>query len=819
MRAREIVQAAGLAVGLVVAPQCVLAQGANPGLRVGRQSTIHCPGAGRQTILFLINGDGFSQTGPAQTIAAGTVMQMAFTAPVTNSGGVSTFRDIGLMVTLSFSGNVLTVTFRTNTTLPYDFFLSFAPMLDLRGVPSGTPIAVTVTTNPANAVTFVGGANSGAIGIVDTAACQPAPASAFTIADLAGTCPSAQEVAAFRAALDLRFESDASAGTLVCRAAEGSADLTRLQERTYQVLRLMQFLPFDTPLPWTAKSLYDWFTGAIRGIRFRGDISGPFCCDPPGFINFGVNLGILDPRIPDPDSLVSLAGVFVHEARHNETGPHTCGPSDRTLTELGAWGLHSYFNEWAAFRVGSFLTPKTPAPVPVSYRQVAWGLALSLFNFVCDLGGGVVASPLQVDFGTQPVGAASAPRSVAITLTLGGPVTIGAVSLSGAQAADFSVTSPPCAGTTLPPSCAVAVRFTPSAAGLRTAQLTAALSNGLRRTVELRGTGGPGLTCAYSLSSASSTFRSSGGPGTVAVRTPAGCGWAAASGANWLSIASGRFGGGNGTVAYVASPNAAYSARQGTLSIAGQTFTVTQEAALRPAPQSITNAASFLPGVTPGGIATIFGTSLTRDLTGIVVAAGVPLPTELAGTSVEVNGVAAPLFAVANVGGSEQVNLQIPYEAAAQSTATVVVIANGLRSAALTAPVLAAHPGIFMVGGTAGAILHGADNQPVTAANPAARDEIVLIFATGLGPVNPAPRTGEAAAATPLSLTALTPVVVIFDGSRGVGAGVLFSGLAPGFVGLYQLNVRIPANAPTGVVSVVVGAGGTNSQPATLVIN
>src|SRR6185503_11660880 len=136
---------------------------------------------------------------------------------------------------------------------------------------------------------------------------------------------------------------------------------------------------------------------------FRSGISSPFCCDPAGFINFGSNLGIL--AFPtDADALVNMAGVFVHEARHNEARPHTCGTNDQTLTEQGAWGLHYYYNEWAAFRAGSFLMRKAPAPLPASYRQTAWGLALSVLNSnVCDIGGAVVASPLQVDFDMQAV--------------------------------------------------------------------------------------------------------------------------------------------------------------------------------------------------------------------------------------------------------------------------------------------------------------------------------------------------------------------------------------------------------------------------------
>jgi hypothetical protein len=76
-----------------------------------------------------------------------------------------------------------------------------------------------------------------------------------TVDDLHISCPSAGEVNAFKAALAISWESDPTAGTLVCRTANGSADLTRLQERTFQALRLMQVVSFDAPLPWTTKPL------------------------------------------------------------------------------------------------------------------------------------------------------------------------------------------------------------------------------------------------------------------------------------------------------------------------------------------------------------------------------------------------------------------------------------------------------------------------------------------------------------------------------------------------------------------------------------
>ena len=98
---------------------------------------------------------------------------------------------------------------------------------------------------------------------------------------------------------------------------------------------------------------------------------------------------------------------------------------------------------------------------------------------------------------------------------------------------------------------------------------------------------------------------------------------------------------------------------------------------------------------------------------------------------------------------------------------------------------------------------------------PARPGEFVAIFATGLGPVEPPLATGAPASDDPLSVTTTLPQVTI----GGVPATVTFSGLAPGFVGLYQINVEIPAGAPSGgAVAVVVTIGGVQSNVVTIAI-
>ena len=95
------------------------------------------------------------------------------------------------------------------------------------------------------------------------------------------------------------------------------------------------------------------------------------------------------------------------------------------------------------------------------------------------------------------------------------------------------------------------------------------------------------------------------------------------------------------------------------------------------------------------------------------------------------------------------------------------------------------------------------------------RGEFVSTFCTGLGPVTNQPATGDAASINSLSGTTTTPTVTI----GGVAATVSFSGLATGFVGLYQVDVQVPANAPPGDnVPVVLSIGGATSNTVTIAI-
>jgi hypothetical protein len=84
-------------------------------------------------------------------------------------------------------------------------------------------------------------------------------------------------------------------------------------------------------------------------------------------------------------------------------------------------------------------------------------------------------------------------------------------------------------------------------------------------------------SCTYTISPTSQSFDSSGGTGSVNVTTQSGCSWTAANNASWITITSGSGGTGSGMVNYSVSVNTATSQRTGTITIAGETFTVTQD--------------------------------------------------------------------------------------------------------------------------------------------------------------------------------------------------------------------------------------------------
>jgi uncharacterized protein (TIGR03437 family) len=227
----------------------------------------------------------------------------------------------------------------------------------------------------------------------------------------------------------------------------------------------------------------------------------------------------------------------------------------------------------------------------------------------------------------------------------------------------------------------------------------------------------------------------------------------------------------------------------------------------------IYNAASGTQSMVAGGIVSVFGHNLGSLP---LAAAGYPLPTTLGGSSFEVGTQAAPLYMTS----CSQVNLQIPWEAVGQVPVTATV--GGLVSTVETITVAPFAPGIFSLGQTGsgqGAVEIAATGElaaPLADAGvPVKRGQYIAIFGTGLGAVSNQPATGAAALSDPLSTTLTTPIVTI----GGAAAKVTYSGLAPGFAGLYQVNALVPDDAPLGnSVNLVISIGGVQSNTVTIAV-
>ena len=234
---------------------------------------------------------------------------------------------------------------------------------------------------------------------------------------------------------------------------------------------------------------------------------------------------------------------------------------------------------------------------------------------------------------------------------------------------------------------------------------------------------------------------------------------------------------------------------------------------LVPSAKSVVNAASFVSGgVVAGGMATLFGSNLTTAK-GINLASGLPLATDFLTTSVKFNGTyLAPIFAVDNVNGSQQINFQVPWEVAPLASVLLQVETNGVSSLPVQVPVLAAQPGIiaYNAGGTNfGVVLHSTF-QLADTADPAVGGETVLIYCVDLGAISPALTDGEPG--TGAEITVATPTATI----GGVNAPISFHGTAPSFVGLFQVNVQVPKGLASGNQPLVLTISGVSSPTVQL---
>jgi uncharacterized protein (TIGR03437 family) len=231
----------------------------------------------------------------------------------------------------------------------------------------------------------------------------------------------------------------------------------------------------------------------------------------------------------------------------------------------------------------------------------------------------------------------------------------------------------------------------------------------------------------------------------------------------------------------------------------------------------VVNNASFTKSpapLAPGSIAAVFGTGLNDGSTVLFSSFGSDgkLVTTLGGASVTVNNIPAPMF----YSTPGQLGIQIPFELATLGAATLQVTVGGQASAPITIAVDGLAPGLFTAtqdGKGAAVALHTDGVTPVTAQNPAKPNEVLVLFGTGLGLLSPSLATGAPSQGNP---TVILPGVTV----DGISAEVQFAGGAPGFVGLDQINIRIPPGMRTATnIPMVLNIGTKQSNTVTIAVS
>ena len=242
------------------------------------------------------------------------------------------------------------------------------------------------------------------------------------------------------------------------------------------------------------------------------------------------------------------------------------------------------------------------------------------------------------------------------------------------------------------------------------------------------------------------------------------------------------------------------------LTISGVTVLPFNYAAPVPPPNitRVVNSADQTSPVAPGGLITVFGTNLSPVN---IATSEIPLPTALANSCLVVNGVPMPIIFVSNT----TINAQLPFNV--DGSATLTLRTPGGTSDNYLLNILPAAPSVFRTG-TAGpqtglaTITRDDNGQLITPTNPINPGDTVTILLTGLGATNPGSTAGiPSSQPTPVLVS---PTVTL----GGAPMGVIFAGLVPGAIGVYQIDVLVPRQIPSGltVPLVISSPGGSATE-------
>ena len=229
-----------------------------------------------------------------------------------------------------------------------------------------------------------------------------------------------------------------------------------------------------------------------------------------------------------------------------------------------------------------------------------------------------------------------------------------------------------------------------------------------------------------------------------------------------------------------------------TTQIAGQ---VTPNAAPLLNPNGTLNAFAIAaePGVplAPGTIVQIYGSNLASHATSGGV---IPLPTSINQTSVIIGGMIAPLYYVSPT----QINAQIPFELTAGNPYQLIVNANNALSTPYPIQLVSDAPGIAQYA-SGGIIAQHLNFSLVTEAAPAAPGEFLTMYLVGMGLTS---QTVPSGTASPQA-NVLDKATLTLNGVAVPNTSILYAGLTPTVVGLYQIDFQVPASAPNGDLQLV----------------
>jgi uncharacterized protein (TIGR03437 family) len=219
---------------------------------------------------------------------------------------------------------------------------------------------------------------------------------------------------------------------------------------------------------------------------------------------------------------------------------------------------------------------------------------------------------------------------------------------------------------------------------------------------------------------------------------------------------------------------------------------------------NVVNAADFSSSIAPGGLISVFGEQLSPVN---LATKEVPLPTALADSCLTVNGLPVPVLFVS----PGQVNAQIPFEMIGD--VAMVLRTPGGVSDNFNLTILPGAPAVFRANlpqiGAVPVIVRNSNGKLVTGSDPVHRGDALIIWATGLGQTTPAGQTGLPSPSKPLASALNTPQVTLGN----MDLPLIYAGLAPHYVGVYQINVRVPRNAPMGLsVPLVINQGGVSTK-------